>query len=174
MYYFAYGSNLHPIRLVERVASAKLIGVTSLQEYSLAFHKKSTDGSAKCNIHASNRSLNRVHGALYSLNAEHKGLLDEYEGKGYGYTDNIITIKYSGRQYEAFTYTAQPSYIVDNLKPYDWYKQLVLLGAQYLEFPDDYISSIQLIRPMEDPDLARREEHEELIERIIKYGKPGV
>ncbi len=40
IHYFAYGSNLHPVRLIERVPSASLVGVIGISKHRLAFHKK--------------------------------------------------------------------------------------------------------------------------------------
>ena len=155
------------MRLVERVPSAELIGIAKHPNHALTFHKKSNDGSSKCNMFNSESSL--VYGAIYKLSPEHKNELDKFEGKWYGYIDNQIILRHNEIEYSCFTYIAQQSHIVDNLKPYHWYKKLVILGAQYLSFPDEYISSIEAIESMEDPDLTRRKEKEALIERIIKY-----
>ena len=167
IYYFAYGSNLHPMRLGERVPSAELIGVAKHPKHSLTFHKKSNDGSSKCNMFNSDSDL--IYGAIYKLKPEHKNELDKFEGKGYVYIDNQIMLKHNRNEYTCFTYLAQQSHIVDSLKPYHWYKKLVILGAQYLEFPDAYISSIEAVESMEDPDSTRRKEKEVLIESIINY-----
>ena len=52
LYYLAYGSNLHPVRLTERVPSARFLGLTSLFGYQLRFHKRhEPDGSGKCNMY---------------------------------------------------------------------------------------------------------------------------
>jgi len=155
------------MRLIERVPSAELIGVAKHHNYALTFHKKSNDGSGKCNMFNSESSL--VYGAIYKLDPNHKNELDRFEGKGYGYIDNQITLEHNENEYTCFTYLAQQSHIFDNLKPYHWYKRLVVLGAQYLQFPDTYISSIEAVESIEDPDESRRKEKDELIERIINY-----
>lgn len=76
------------------------------------------------------------------------------------------SVKQDGNEY---TYFAQQSHIVDNLKPYHWYKKLVILGAQYFIFPDSYISSIEAVESMQDHDPKRRKENEILVENIINY-----
>lgn len=48
--YFAYGSNLHPRWLRNRVHSAEELNTVYLQNRKLHFHKRSSDRSAKCNI----------------------------------------------------------------------------------------------------------------------------
>ena len=167
IYYFAYGSNLHPVRLMERVPSAELIGVARHPGHLLAFHKRSNDGSSKCTMFSS--VSDQVYGAIYRLKPEDKNTLDRFEGKGYGYIDRQITLEHNEIEYTCFTYLAQQSHIGSDLKPYHWYKKLVILGAQYLQFHDAYISSIEAVKSTEDPDAARRKERGELIERIIKY-----
>ena len=169
IYYFAYGSNLHPMRLMERVSSAELVGVIEHSHHSLTFHKKSNDGSSKCNMFHTGNESDLIHGALYKLKPEHKKALDGFEGKGHGYIDSKINLQHNEKEYPCFTYHAQQSHIVNNLKPYHWYKQLVVLGAKYLKFPDAYISSIEAVESNEDQDSNRRTEKEALIESIIKY-----
>jgi len=168
-YYFAYGSNLHPVRLIERVPSAELVGVAKHHRHRLIFHKMSNDGSSKCNMFNSDSTSDLILGAIYKLNPEHKDELDKYEVKEYGYIDKQIMLKHNGKQYTCFTYYAQQSSIVDNLPPYHWYKKLVILGAQYLQFPDYYISAIEAVASADDPNEKRRKEKEKLIESIIKY-----
>lgn len=169
LYYFAYGSNLHPMRLMERVPSATLVGVVELNNFRLTFHKKSTDGSSKCNLFESEKDTDIVHGAIYEIDDRQKNALDDFEGKGSGYIDTQIKLSYQEREYLCFTYLAQQSYIIDNLRPYNWYKEIVLLGATYLEFPRSYIERIESVDTMEDLDTQRREEKEALIQKIRKY-----
>ena len=163
LHYFAYGSNLHPVRLTERVPSAKFVGAVELAYHNLAFHKKSHDGSGKCNLLHTGAEFDLVHGAIYQLDSEHKALLDKYEGKGSGYTDKPLKVQHQGQDYSCFTYLAQPSHIVDHLQPYHWYKKLVLLGARYLQFPHSYLAAIESIKSFDDPDASRRKEHDVLI-----------
>ena len=167
IHYFAYGSNLHPMRLMERVPSANLVGVIELSEHSLTFHKKSDDGSSKCNLLQTGVETDFVHGAIYEVEPEHKSELDRFEGKGYGYIDNQIKLQHQGQEYTCFTYIAQQSHIVDNLKPYHWYKRLVVLGARYLQCPDSYVLSIDSVESVEDPDEERRRGMDALIGGIV-------
>ncbi len=48
------------------------------------------------------------------------------------------------------------------------YKEMVLLGARYLSFPDEYVSSIDFVA-MEDPKNDRRREKEALLEKMRNY-----
>ena len=169
LYYFAYGSNLHPVRLLERVPSAQLVDVIELNKHRLAFHKKSQDGSSKCNLVHTGEESDGVYGAIYQMDSAHKKALDCFEGNGNGYHDSQLTVGLHGKEYSCFTYFAQRSYIENDLMPYHWYKNLVVLGAKHLQFPDVYVRSIELIESVEDPDEARRKHHGLLIEEILNY-----
>ena len=169
LYYFAYGSNLHPVRLTERVLSAELLGVVELSQYRLAFQKRGWDGSSKCNLVHTGHESDGIHGALYQIDSGHKSALDVFEGKGNGYDDRQLTVELHGKDYACFTYVAQLSHVENGLKPYHWYKDLVVLGAKHLEFPDAYVRSIESIEAVEDPDEARRMQHQRLIEGILQY-----
>ncbi len=169
LYYFAYGSNLHPVRLLERVPSAQLLGVIELGHHRLAFQKRGSDESGKCNLVQTGRESDGVYGAIYQIDSPHKQALDTFEGNGDGYLDDHLTVELHGQEYRCFTYFAQQSYIDNGLKPYHWYKNLVVLGAKHLQFPDVYVRSIELIESVEDPDEARREHHNLLIEKIVNF-----
>ena len=172
LHYFAYGSNLHPVRLIERIPSAELIGAVELPGYRLEFHKTSEDGSGKCNAFATGLPSDLIHGALYQLAFEHKPILDRIEGTGNGgYIASEISVWHGHHEYACFTYLAKPSHINDNLEPYHWYKQLVVLGAKYLEFPEAYIESIESVKSKEDPNQKRRQENQTLLQKIRKFDR---
>ena len=160
MQYAAYGSNLHPVRLAKRISSATLIGTAHLEQWSLRFHKRSQDGSGKCNIvHAQGG----VHFAIFDVSAEDKLVLDKIEGLGNGYSDISLDIPRYGK---CTSYVAQGSYIDDSLRPYDWYKALVLAGARFHGFPDDYLQRIESTRTSEDPDPVRRGNQWEIVNLV--------
>ena len=169
IYYFAYGSNLHPLRLTQRVESANLVTSAQVFGYRLKFHKLGQDDSAKCNLLYTGGTSDSVFGAIYTLSTRHKSLLDEFEGKGSGYADYEIEIPHRGGMLRCFTYLAQSTHIVESIQPYDWYKQLVVQGADYLAFPKPYIRDIQAIKSLRDPDTAREQRHESLLQSIANY-----
>lgn len=96
VYYLAYGSNLHPRRLVERVPSAKAIGVVELSGYRLAFHKQSTDGSGKCMFYTEQGNDQKIYCVLYQLDTSKKAALDAAEGIGMGYVVEQIKVDFAG------------------------------------------------------------------------------
>lgn len=148
--YAAYGSNLHPYRLVKRVPSASLLGTDFLPNRSLYFHKKGADGSGKCNILKSGLG---VYVAVYAIDEEDKANLDRYETLGNGYEDHTINIPKFGN---CFIYLATESHIVDHLTPYCWYHKMVLLGCHAHKFPSEYVSRINQVTPSRDPNKKRR------------------
>jgi gamma-glutamylcyclotransferase (GGCT)/AIG2-like uncharacterized protein YtfP len=162
-YYLAYGSNLHPRRLAERVPSAKVIGVLDLSGYKLAFHKKSSDGSGKCMFYAGQDSNQKMYCVLYELDAGEKAALDAVEGGGAGYSVEQIKVTFAGKVYKAFLYNVEPAFVVSELSPYSWYKKLVLAGAKYHGFPADYIEAIKSVRSIVDRDEMRISENEKLL-----------
>lgn len=152
---------------MERVPSARLIGAIELAHHRLLFHKRSVDGSSKCNLLQTGLKSDVIYGALYAMDPAQKQALDRAEGKCYGYVDSDLKVQHQGREYTCFTYLAQPSYIVDNWPPYHWYKQLVVLGARYLQFPEEYVNSLASVESVDDPVEPRRKKHEALIEKLI-------
>lgn len=160
MRYAAYGSNLHPLRLGARVSSSRLIGTSFLSDWSLRFHKSSNDQSGKCNILVGGDG---IYIAIYEMNHADKIILDKIEGLGYGYSNCSLMVPEFGK---CATYIADASHIDDVLRPYDWYKELVLAGTRKLGFPDDYIRTIEAIDARQDPDVARREDRWQTVEMI--------
>lgn len=100
---------------------------------------------------------------------EHKVLLDKFEGNGFGYVDKQVKIEFENKIFNCFSYFAQQEYIVNDLQPYHWYKELVVVGSRYLKFPDSYISSISAIDSCDDHDINRRMKHELLLQNIKSF-----
>lgn len=158
--YAAYGSNLHPGRLMRRVPSARWLGSASVPDLELRFHKRGKDGSGKCNVVAGD---GEVHVAVYEFEIAEKPLLDGIEGLGRGYEAASLSVSGFGT---CFTYTAADTHINETLDPFGWYKQLVLLGCEFNGFPNGYVEQIQSVGHVTDPEADRREENLRLAEEI--------
>lgn len=163
--YYAYGSNLHPARLGARIPSSQLIGVAELSGYQLAFHKRGADLSGKCNAVCSSNAGDTLLGALFSMNGSEKPILDKIEGAGYVVSEIVVT--HERKTYQAFMYVAQTACIDESLLPYQWYKDFVSLGAQFLCFSDHYLKSINSIAAIAD-DNAERHARNEKILRLMR------
>lgn len=168
LFYFAYGSNLHPVRLGKRVSSARPVGPAALNGYELRFHKRGfLDGSGKCTlVPVAGRTM---HGAIYSVNAEDRAVLDGLEGVGKGYEVTELLLEHDGRAYDCFSYQATSDAVDRSLLPYDWYKQLVIAGARHYLFPEEYIERIRRVPVTNDEDVERAAEHRELLEEMLEH-----
>lgn len=161
--YAAYGSNLHPVRLRARIPAAELLGTGRLRDYGLRFNKRGADGSGKCNI-VSAESETPV--AVYRLDAEDKATLDAIEGVGSGYRILQVSVEGFG---ECFAYEAEQTHVDDGMRPFSWYKKLVLAGCRYLSFPDRYHDVVAAVQSLPDPDRRRHARHMALVRRARRH-----
>ena len=155
MKYFAYGSNMSISRLRERVPSAEVLGCHALKLHDLRFHKSSKDGSGKCNVFYTGDDKDIVFGTLFEICPSEKAFLDKTEGLGDGYDEKIVVVLAAdGSSLEATTYIA--TIIDEHLKPYAWYVNHVIVGANETPLPDEYIQSkISEIESVQDVDKER-------------------
>lgn len=166
-YYFAYGSNLHPERLGRRTPSQRLLGMAELRRHDLRFHKRSgVDDSAKADAYFTGDPGHRVLGAVYALAPEDFPALDRVESLGAGYDLKTETLRVSGAALEVFLYVAQAPYIDTASMPFMWYRDLVLHGALYHEFPAPYVDSIRGVPGVPDPDADRAARHDEILQAM--------
>ena len=90
------------------------------------------------------------------LDGVEKTLLDQMEGLGCGYAQKQVSVTMQdGRPVQAYTYYA--TLIDSRLKPYDWYKAHVLMGASEHGLPLAYVRDIEAIESIADPDSDRQE-----------------
>lgn len=170
LFYFAYGSNLHPVRLGKRLNSARPVGPVELKGYELRFHKRGfLDGSGKCTpFPAVNGTM---HGAIYSVDARDRAVLDALEGVGKGYEVVELSLECGGETYDCFSYQATDDALDSSLVPYDWYSRLVIAGARHYAFPEEYIEEIRRVPVTNDENLERAAEHRDLLEEMLEH--PG-
>lgn len=156
--YFGYGSNLLLERLKARCPSATRIGLASVEGMELAFWKKSTDGSGKAMLAASEDKTRIVYGALFELEDSERAELHRHEGADHGYDyQAAYEVKKldSGETITAAVYQASPSHIDKNLVPYDWYLALVVAGAKQSSMPTDYVNQIRATKFKSDTAATR-------------------
>lgn len=161
--YLAYGSNMHVTRMAYRVPSARLVRVVRLPGWSLRFHKRGRDGSAKCNLLATGEPTEIAHGVIYEIAPGEKANLDRAEGLGRGYDEVRLELPGSG---SVFLYMAAAEYVDDTLKPFTWYKRFVVEAARFHGFPEGYVDSLEAVDAVPDPDDARSRENLRLLTRI--------
>ena len=154
--YAAYGSNLHPVRLKSenRCPSAKLRGTSIITGRRLTFRKRSIDGSAKCDVEITGNSSDELRIAVFEIPKSEEQALDSAEGFGSGYHKDEMQLTLDAEDLTAKIYLADEDAIVNDA-PYDWYKQMVLLGAKYHFFSNTYIDQIQGVESKIDHDESR-------------------
>ncbi len=153
MLYLAYGSNLLPARLRARIPDAGLVGTCRIPGRRLAFHLSGSDGSAKCDISPEEGAC--AYGALYRLEREGWSRLDSIEELYVSYVRLGLRVLDSPKVRMAEAYVAMENRVDEGLRPYGWYKRLVLTGARYHGFPEYYVRAIGEVPDMPDPDRSR-------------------
>ena len=150
---FAYGSNMLTQRIQKRCPSASALGVTELHGYELRWHKRSRDGSGKCDVVETTAAGAVVYGVLYRIATAEKPDLDRAEELGNGYDSKAVTVRRNGESYEATIYFATAIDVA--LKPYTWYKALVVAGGSEYGLPVAYTAKLESTKAVEDPDRER-------------------
>ena len=147
--------------LQKRVPNAVRIGKYKLAVYQLLFHKASEDGSAKCDAYFTDNPEDIIIGALFEMNESERRYLDKVEGLGFGYDEKYVSvISDNGEEVTALIYVA--THIDNNLKPYTWYLNHVVIGAKETGVSDEYLASIETTSTIADPLYQR-----DLMERDI-------
>lgn len=140
---FAYGSNMSRARLLERIPAARFVTVAVIEGYRLCFHKRSRrDGSAKCDAFWTGDPADRLHGVVYDIPDRDKRRLDRIEGVGRGYEDAVAKARTNeGRELDVRLYVATD--IDSSLRPFNWYRHHVLVGAQEHALPEGILRRLQ-------------------------------
>lgn len=173
-FYFAYGSNMLRERLWARCKSASALGVAVASGYSIIFSKRSDDGSGKATIAESDANQSAVYGVLFKIDGSELSDLDKFEacGKGYDRNDSFdVELIADGRQLRVTTYIAPSEYVDSTLKPYDWYKALILAGALQNALDSSYIKNLRAIPVIED-QVEFRKRRLEALNVLNKAGYP--
>jgi hypothetical protein len=157
MKYFAYGSNMLEqwLHSPDRVPAAKFAVLGFVRGRRLHFHKKSQDGSGKCDIPESGNDTDIVYGVLYEIPDSDIGRLDRAEGHGYTRSKLMVSVE-EQTPVLATVYLADASHIDSELLPYEWYRDLLSAGAEQHNLPNDYICAISSIPTCPDPQSNTR------------------
>jgi hypothetical protein len=140
-------------RIRKRCPSAAALGMAELHGHELQWHKRSRDGSGKCDVVQSNDGMAVVYGVLYEISVGEKLALDQTEGLGNGYEKKYAEVAFKDAPRMASIYHATD--IDPSLKPYTWYKSLVVAGAKEHNLPESYIERLVATDALEDPDQER-------------------
>ena len=147
---------MHALRMQSRVPSAVSCEPASLMQYELRFHKRGSDGSAKCNIVP---NVDRqVFGVVYETLSAETVSLDKVEGSDYRRARLEVNGLNTSQNYKVFAYIARRSAIDDNILPEAWYHEFVVAGAVMHGLPDDYIRMLAEIKTLPDRRAAQGDE----------------
>lgn len=159
---FAYGSDMLTARIMARVPSVRLLGSACLERFVLRWNKRSKSGSGKCSIEETGHRADVVWGVLHAFDGEGKRKLDEFEGLGCGYGERMVTVLAGGKPHRVWAYYATS--IDVNVRPYDWYRDLVVAGAREHGLPPEYIASLEAVPAIKDLDGRRAARERQLLE----------
>ena len=141
-----------PARLINRCASAKLIGTGVAPNFQLGFSKPGKDGSGKAMLVAAPGA--RLSGVLFEIDVSERAVLDRHEGSGYRRDDSFcVECTSSGAACLANTYFATKSDA--QLKPFDWYLAVVIAGAIHHGMEGASITALKDTPFIEDPEKLR-------------------
>ncbi len=141
-HYFAYGSNMNPLRIRERGLEIVSERGARLPHFRLTFNKMSRDHSGYG--HANIEFLRGAHteGVLYELSAPGEILkMDPYERAPWNYGRDIVEVHTVHGVEWAWTYFANPAVHVTDLAPSADYQAHLLAGEAHLS--DDYLEELR-------------------------------
>ena len=96
-----------------------------------------------------------MYGVVYDFLVDDQPGLDKHEGLGRGYHTEEIRVVTDNGETGAYTYVADESAVDESLRPYSWYKDLVVEGARQHSLPDEYIAQLESVDANTDPDAER-------------------
>jgi hypothetical protein len=141
--YFAYGSNLAPERMRERVGAVRALGAARLTGWSLRLDKRGADGSGKANLHEDPQGS--VWGALYAFDADAWPRLDACEP---GYERVAVRVECGGAWHAAHSYRSH--LIAPDAVPLAGYKRLILAGARAHGLPEAWLRTLEALPERDD------------------------
>jgi gamma-glutamylcyclotransferase (GGCT)/AIG2-like uncharacterized protein YtfP len=147
--YFAYGSNMDEKRLRERIGEFERGKIAYLQRYRLVFDKSADSPQVGfANIISDKEKV--VIGVLYELNHNQLQILDDYEGVAHNQykRSSVKVIDERKQSIEAMTYLATDCGI--DLKPYNWYLDYLIKGAEQHKFPNEYLNMLRAVKTAND------------------------
>lgn len=171
---FAYGSNLCVERLRARTPSAQVLAVGTLSHHSLRWHKRSQDGSGKCDAFETGLSHDLVWGVVYELTRPDKLILDGFEGLGDDYFEKKVGVWTRDRgEVEAMVYVANSRQLDAAMRPYSWYKGYVTTGAAQHDFPAEYRALLDAVDAQKDENKERHARERAVLDLALRQSRDG-
>lgn len=154
-YYFAYGSNMNPVRVEARIGDTRRAVAGVLVDHVLRFDKASkVPGVSHANV--APRPGKRVEGVLFELaSPEQIRDMDPFEGHPDEYRRHRLPIETAEGAIEAWVYIARPGTTADALQPAHEYLEHLLCGQAFLSA--DYhawLADVPAVAGLDDRTLA--------------------
>lgn len=146
-HYFAYGSNMNPLRVADRgLRISETVGAV-LGGYRLVFNKRSKGSPTTGHANIEYAPACKVEGVLYELDSCEEILkMDPFENAPVNYGREVVSLKANGGIQWAWTYFANPALKEDGLLPEREYLDHLLSGKPYISIAYyDYLENIKVI-----------------------------
>lgn len=141
-YYFAYGSNMNPLRVKKRNMAFHSAEAGHLAHYRMKFNKRSVKypGAASANVVAESGAL--TEGVVYRLShPEQIEMMDPFEGYPVRYDRRPLPVRVDDGFVHAWVYIANEDHIQEGLSPARWYLEHLLAGEAFLS--DTYLLQLR-------------------------------
>lgn len=146
VFYFAYGSDMHQSRVVDKVGRVANVGFAVLNNWGFRFSKFGTDGTGKANIVEEKDAS--VYGVVYRCSRRQLDTLDQFEGvPDFAGRESVsVTLKATGQTVEAIAYKATKRMTINpGLPPSTAYLTDMLQGAKEHSFPSEFGVHLQAL-----------------------------
>ena len=111
-------------------------------------------------------NLTMPFGVLFEIDSSQEERLDQCEGLHGGYLKKACNVQVGeGQCMPAFTYYAHPKHVADNLRPYTWYLNHVIIGAEEASLPETYVREVRSTESIKDADQEREKRERKLYEQ---------
>jgi gamma-glutamylcyclotransferase len=141
--YFAYGSNMSPAVLTDIAPSAQVIGIGRLDDYRLAFTRRSTRWNAGVADVAECQTFT-LYGVLYAIRTDELEKLDRKEGVPKAYQRAGIDVMVDGVLTHAMTYVVvKPQ--SNEIQPHPDYLKQIIDGARERKLPSPYLDFLSYL-----------------------------
>lgn len=136
-WYFAYGSNMNPARMLTRGLSFSEALGGKLHGYELCFNKRAHDRPDSAYANIRHRQGAVVEGVIYRLDDPAEIFkMDPFEGTPVFYSRERMPVLTEQGVLPGWVYVANPAWRSDNLRPTRAYLEHLLAGREFLS--DDY------------------------------------
>lgn len=149
IYYFAYGSNMNPNRMADRVVDFEIVGLGILHDFELKFNKIAQNKKGIGYANVGWAPGKNVEGVIYQF--ENIALLDKHEGFPKHYNRKILDIMHNQSHLKTWVYIAQENQISNGLLPERSYMGHLLEGKEYLS--ESYFEELKKVPVIDDSSI---------------------